>query len=62
VDGCYVLEIDVAKDHLDAQTVDARYRDLQQVEFNKLYEKNPSLTEGRSVRRCKKRLRKLPKA
>jgi Transposase DDE domain len=32
LDGCYVLETDVTKDHLDAQTVDARYRDLQKVE------------------------------
>jgi transposase len=32
LDGCYVLETDVAKDHLDAPTVDARYRDLQRVE------------------------------
>jgi transposase len=32
LDGCYVLETDVAKDHMDAHTVDARYRDLQKVE------------------------------
>ncbi len=32
LDGCYVLETDVTKDHLDARTVDARYRDLQKVE------------------------------
>jgi transposase len=32
LDGCYVLETDVAKDHLDAPTVDARYRDLQKVD------------------------------
>jgi len=32
LDGCYVVETDVAKAHMDAQTVDARYRDLQQVE------------------------------
>jgi hypothetical protein len=31
LDGCYVLETDVAKDHLDARTVDARYRDLQKI-------------------------------
>jgi transposase len=32
LDGCYVLETDVARDLMDATTVDARYRDLQQVE------------------------------
>jgi hypothetical protein len=32
LDGCYVLETDVDKDLMDASTVDARYRDLQQVE------------------------------
>jgi transposase len=32
LDGCYVLETDVVKDHLDAPTVDARYRDRQKVE------------------------------
>ena len=32
LDGCYVLETDVAKEKMDAATVDARYRDLSQVE------------------------------
>lgn len=32
LDGCYVLETDVAKEKMDAETVDARYRDLQKVE------------------------------
>lgn len=32
LDGCYVLETDVPQDHLNAQTVDERYRDLQKVE------------------------------
>jgi transposase len=32
LDGCYVLETDVAQDKLDANTVDQRYRDLQKVE------------------------------
>lgn len=32
LDGCYVLETDVAKTQMDAFTVDARYRDLQKVE------------------------------
>ena len=32
LDGCYVVETDVAGDHMDAPTVDARYRDLQNVE------------------------------
>jgi transposase len=32
LDGCYVLETDVAQEKLDAPTVDARYRDLQKVE------------------------------
>ncbi len=32
LDGCSVLETDVARDMMDATTVDARYRDLQQVE------------------------------
>jgi len=32
LDGCYVLETDVSKQLLDAQIIDARYRDLQQVE------------------------------
>lgn len=32
LDGCYVLETDVAKARMDAPTVDARYRDLQKVE------------------------------
>lgn len=33
LDGCYVLETDVAKERMDAPTVDARYRDLQKVEI-----------------------------
>ena len=32
LDGCYVLETDVAQELLDAKTVDERYRSLQQVE------------------------------
>ena len=32
LDGCYVLETDVSKEKMDAETVDARYRDLQRVE------------------------------
>ena len=32
LDGCYVLETDVARQMMDAETVDARYRDLQKVE------------------------------
>lgn len=32
LDGCYVLETDVSKELLDAETVDARYRSLPQVE------------------------------
>ena len=32
LDGCYVLETDVAKEQMDTETVDARYRDLQKVE------------------------------
>lgn len=32
LDGCYALETDVSKELLDAETVDARYRSLQQVE------------------------------
>lgn len=32
LDGCYVLETDVPKEKMDAETVDARYRDLQKVE------------------------------
>ena len=32
LDGCYVLETTVPAAHMDAQTVDARYRDLQKVE------------------------------
>lgn len=32
LDGCYVVETDVAKEKMDATTVDARYRDLQKVE------------------------------
>ncbi|MGH8521853.1 MAG: IS1634 family transposase [Gammaproteobacteria bacterium] len=34
LDGCYLLETDVSPQHMDPQTVDARYRDLQQVERN----------------------------
>ncbi|MGH6861837.1 MAG: hypothetical protein ACRECY_16420 [Phyllobacterium sp.] len=34
LDGCYVLETNVRPQHMDTQTVDARYRDLQQVERN----------------------------
>ncbi len=34
LDGCYVIETDVAKEKIDAVTVDQRYRDLQQVERN----------------------------
>jgi transposase len=34
LDGCYTLETDVAPEHMDAATVDARYRDLQKVERN----------------------------
>ena len=32
LDGCYVIETDVDKAHMDAQTVAARYMDLQKVE------------------------------
>jgi len=32
LDGCYMLETDVAQDKMDAPTVDERYRDLQKVE------------------------------
>jgi len=32
LDGCYVLETDVSKEKLDASAVDARYRDLAEVE------------------------------
>jgi transposase len=32
LDGCYVLETDVAKDKLNTDSVDARYRDLELVE------------------------------
>jgi transposase len=32
LDGCYVIETDVDKLHMDAQTVEARYLDLQKVE------------------------------
>ena len=32
LEGCYVLETDVAKDKMEARTVEERYRDLQQVE------------------------------
>jgi transposase len=34
LDGCYLLQTDVSQKHMDAETVDARYRDLQQVERN----------------------------
>jgi transposase len=34
LDGCYVLETDVAQEKMDAKTVDERYRSLQQVERN----------------------------
>jgi transposase len=34
LDGCYVLETDVAQEMLDSRTVDERYRSLQQVERN----------------------------
>jgi transposase len=34
LDGCYTLETNVSRTHLDAASVDARYRDLQQVERN----------------------------
>jgi hypothetical protein len=34
LDGCYVLETTVLAEHMDAATVDARYRDLQKVERN----------------------------
>jgi transposase len=34
LDGCYVLESTVSAAHMDAPTVDARYRDLQKVERN----------------------------
>lgn len=34
LDGCYTLETNVSRAHLDAASVDARYRDLQQVERN----------------------------
>ena len=34
LDGCYVLETTVLAQHMDAPTVDARYRDLQKVERN----------------------------
>ena len=34
LDGCYLLETDVPLPLMDAKTVDARYRDLQQVERN----------------------------
>ena len=32
LDGCYILETNVATSVMDTQTVDARYRDLQKVE------------------------------
>jgi hypothetical protein len=32
LDGCYVLETDVAVELMDARTIDERYRSLQQVE------------------------------
>ena len=34
LDGCYLLETDVSPQYMDTETVDARYRDLQQVERN----------------------------
>ena len=34
LDGCYLLETDVPKALMDAETVDGRYRDLQKVERN----------------------------
>ena len=34
LDGCYTLETDVSVTQMDAQTVDARYRDLQKVEHD----------------------------
>jgi len=34
LDGCYVLETTVPAEQMDGPTVDARYRDLQQVERN----------------------------
>ena len=34
LDGCYLLETDVPAEWMDAQTVGARYRDLQKVERN----------------------------
>jgi transposase len=34
LDGCYILETNVASDVMSAETVDARYRDLQKVERN----------------------------
>ena len=34
LDGCYALESTVPASHMDAGTVDARYRDLQKVERN----------------------------
>jgi len=34
IDGCYTLETNVSRAHLYAASVDARYRDLQQVERN----------------------------
>lgn len=34
LDGCYVLETDVAQEKMAAKTVDERYRSLQQVERN----------------------------
>lgn len=34
LDGCYVIETDVAKEKMAAVTVDQRYRDLQKVERN----------------------------
>jgi len=34
LDGCYILETDVPKGLMDAETVDGRYRDLQKVERN----------------------------
>lgn len=34
LDGCYTLETDVSVTQMEAQTVDARYRDLQKVEHD----------------------------
>ena len=34
LDGCYLLETDVSPQHMDTETVDARYLDLQQIDRN----------------------------